>query len=106
MFDRVAQYLRGLLDRLRKARRRSGAGVRAAGRASYLITIGRRSYWVHARPDNQDAPGCVVWTSDARDITDAPTIIAAPPAAPAALPEIRRRLAAYFEAAGIRMIER
>lgn len=92
--------LRAFLDRLWPARRRSG--VRAAGRESFIIAIGRRSYWVHARPEHSDAPGYVVWASDARDITDAPTIVAAPPAAPAALPEIRRRLEAYFEAASIR----
>ncbi len=93
--------LRTLLDRLWPARRRSG--VRAAGRESFIIVIGRRSYWVHARPEGVDPPGYVVWVSDARDITDAPTIIAAPPAAPAALPEIRRRLEVYFEAAAIRV---
>lgn len=96
--------LRALLARLWPARRHSG--VRAAGQESFIIAIGRRSYWVHARPEHQDAPGYVVWTSDARDITDAPTIVAAPPAAPAALPEIRRRLEAYFEAASIRVTYR
>lgn len=96
--------LRALLDRLWPACRHSG--VRAAGRESFIIAIDRRSYWVHARPEGADRPGFVVWASDARDITDAPTVVAAPPAAPTALPEIRRRLEAYFEAASIRVTYR
>jgi hypothetical protein len=70
-------------------------GVRLAGRESLIIAIAGRSYWVQARVPQVPGGEYVVWMSDVRDLTSAPTIIAAPPAAEAALPEIKRRVSQF-----------
>jgi hypothetical protein len=93
-------FLDRLVDRFRRERRRRGSGVRPSGRESLLVAIGPRTFWVQAR---REAPTAeyVVWASDVRDITDAATVISAPPAAPATVPEVRRRLEEYFAASGL-----
>jgi hypothetical protein len=71
-------------------------GVQRVGRDSLVITIEGRSYWVHARVPDHPGGEYVVATSDVRDITNSPTIVAAPPAAAGAIPEVTRRLEQYL----------
>ncbi len=75
---------------------RYGNGVRPNGPESFVIAIGPRSYWVHAQRLRSDPPHFLVRTSDIRDITHSVTVVSAPPAPDAILPEVRRRLSEYF----------
>ncbi len=93
-------FLDRLVERFRQKRRQRSSGVSLTGKESLLIAIGPRTYWVQARRAPPDT-GYVVWTSDVRDITDAATVISAPPAAASAVPEVRRRLEEYFTASGL-----
>lgn len=87
---------RRLVDHLWPGRLLTSTGVRRIGRDSLTVAIGGRSYWVHAELRTERPLEYVVWTSDIRDITNAPTIVAAPPAPEGAVPEVRERLKEYF----------
>jgi hypothetical protein len=91
----LRRILARLLPRSLVSRR---SGVHRAGRDSLVIAIEGRSYWVHARLPEAPGGEYVVWTSDVRDITSAPTIVAAPPAAEPAIPEVKRRLSQFVAA--------
>lgn len=86
---RFREWFRSVLGRNRH-------GVRPNGPESFVIAIGPRSYWVHAQRLASDPPHVLVRTSDIRDITHSVTVVAAPPAPDAILPEVRRRLLEYF----------
>ncbi len=70
-------------------------GVRMLGRESFSVELEGGTYWVHAERQESGRGGWVFWTSDVRDLTAAPTSIAAPPAPDTVIPEVQRRLAAY-----------
>ncbi len=90
-------FLRRLLARLTQAHRRfASAGVRPMGANSLLVAIDGRSYWIQAERQSGQSPEWRVWISDVRDITNAATVVAAPPAATDAVLEVRRRLDSYF----------
>jgi hypothetical protein len=93
--------LRRLFHRLLPSR--LGTGVRPLGQEAFVIAIGPRSYWVHARRQATRPAEYLVWTSDIRDITRAPTIVAAPPASEEIVPEVKRRLRSYFEGSRLRV---
>lgn len=76
-------------------------GVRPAGPHSLVVAIGDRSYWVQVRRET-GSPGVMqVWTSDVRDISRAATVVAAPPAPAEVVPEVHRRLEAYFSSSAV-----
>ena len=103
----LVNILRRLLNLVSPARRLFDAtGVRPMGPNSLLVTIKGRSYWVHAQLLRTRPLEYRVDASDIRDITDAPTVVAAPPASADAVPEIRRRLDDYFTRARTRVIYR
>jgi|AP12_2_1047962.scaffolds.fasta_scaffold42171_2 hypothetical protein len=66
------------------------------GPNSLLVAIDDRSYWVHAQIQREEPLEYRVYTSDIRDITNAATVVAAPPAAANVVPEVRKRLDTYF----------
>jgi len=104
---RQVNILRRLLGLFSPARRLFDAtGVRLMGPSSLLVTIQGRSYWVHAQLLRTRPPEYRVDASDIRDITDAPTVVAAPPASADAVPEIRRRLEDYFTRSRVRVTYR
>lgn len=72
------------------------SGVRPMGQGALVVEVNDRSYWVRAERRAGTPAQYRVATSDVRDITDAPTIVAAPPAAESAVPEVIRRLDMYF----------
>jgi hypothetical protein len=89
--------LRRLLHLLSPAGRLfRSTGVRRMGPSSLLVAIDARSYWVHVQVLREAPLECRVDTSDIRDITNAATVVAAPPASASAVPEVRRRLQDYF----------
>jgi hypothetical protein len=93
----LANRFRRLLDRLSPVRRLLGStGVRAMGSNALVVTIDARSYWVSAQRQSSHRRGYRVVTSDIRDITDVPTVVAAPPAPAAVVPEVQRRIEAHF----------
>lgn len=91
------KFLRRFFSRFSPARRLfSSTSVRTVGPNSLVVDIDDRSYWVHAQMPTKDRPEYHVWTSDIRDITNAATVVAAPPASAAVVPEVRKRLDAHF----------
>lgn len=91
------RFLRRLLNRLLPSRRLfNSTGVRPMGPTSLVVAVGARSYWVHAQLQRGNPMEYRVVTSDIRDITDAATVVAAPPAAANVVPEVARRLDMYF----------
>jgi hypothetical protein len=91
------RFLRRFFDRFSLARRLfNSRSVRTVGPNSLVVDIDDRSYWVHAQIPTQDRHEYQVWTSDIRDITNAPSVVAAPPAAEAVVPDVKRRLEAHF----------
>jgi hypothetical protein len=91
-------FLRGLLNHLSQVRRRFiSTGVRSMGPNSLVVQVDHRSYWVRAQVPTDQSLEYHVWTSDIRDITNAATVVAAPPAPAAVVPEVRERLAAHFD---------
>jgi hypothetical protein len=97
----LLQRIRGWFSPLSAAARRSG--VQRSGRDSLRVTIAGRSYWVHARFPETPGGEYVVWISNVRDITSAPTVVAAPPAAEPAIPEVKRRISQFVAAANGRV---
>lgn len=90
-------FLRRLLDRFAPARRLlHSTGVRPTGPNSLVITVAGRSYWVHAQIQRERPLEYRVVSSDIRDITEAASVVSAPPAPAAVAPEVARRLRAYF----------
>jgi len=96
LYRNVVTVLHRLLARLWPFRRGRKIGVRPNGAESFIVTIDQRTYWVHAQPLPNSPRGYLVRASDTRDITHAPTVVAAPPAPEQILPEVRRRLSEYF----------
>ncbi len=95
---------RRLIARLSPARRLFGStGVRTMGANSLLVAIEDRSYWVQAEIKPGQPSEYRVWTSDVRDITNAATVVAAPPAGTDAVIAVRQRLEAYFSKSGVRV---
>jgi hypothetical protein len=92
----IVNLFRRLIGHFWPGRLLGSTGVRRIGRDSLMVAIGDRSYWVHAELRTERPLEYVVWTSDIRDITNAPTIVAAPPAPEVAVPEVSKRLDAYF----------
>lgn len=95
-------FLRRLLARLFRKRPRSG-GVRPLGANALLVSIADRSYWVQTQVREGEPAEYRVWTSDVRDLTDAATVIAAPPAPADAAMAVRQRLEAHFSHAKVRV---
>ncbi|TFG51639.1 MAG: hypothetical protein E4H38_01135 [Gemmatimonadales bacterium] len=96
--------LRRLLHLFSPARRLfSSTGVRPMGPNSLRVTINDRSYWVHVQILREPPLEYRVYTSDIRDITNAPTVVAAPPAAATVVPEVRKHLDTYFTRSRIRV---
>lgn len=73
------------------------------GSKALLVSIADRSYWVQADARGGEPVEYRVWTSDVRDLTDAATVIAAPPASSDAVIAVRERLEAHFRHSNARV---